>query len=129
MEKRDLIYNFTNIFLKEAVTETILIENWLENKDFDPRYEEYAKFFMVMKMKYASKKMTDGDLLTELTEKKNEVIRNFNKALGFQFKKEIMRRGCTEEIADHLISSKGIFSDKAININALKTFRALEEGI
>ena len=127
MEKRDFLYHFTKIFLSEAVRETILIENWVENKDFDPRYEEYAKFFMAMKIKYASKKVTADALLGELTECKNKVVENFNKRLGNHLKKEIIERGCTEEIADHLISSKGIFLDDAININALKNFRALEE--
>ena len=114
MEKRDFVYHFTKIFLSEAVRETILIENWEERRDFDPRYEEYAKFFMAMKKKYESKKVTEEELISELTEHKDGVVSNFNKTLGNHFRNEIMKRGNTEELADHLISSKGIFS--SINI-------------
>ena len=128
MEKRDFLYHFTKIFLTEAVNETILIENWEEKRDFDPRYEEYAKFFLAMKIKYVSKKIPYNELLSELTEHKNKVVYNFNKTLGTHFRNEIMRRGCTEEIANQLIP-KDIFSDEKINTNALKTFRAIEENI
>ena len=110
------------------MNETILIENWEEKKDFDLRYEEYAKFFLAMKIKYISKKLSDSELISELTEHKNKVVYNFNKTLGSHFRNEIMRCGCTEELANQLIP-ENIFSDNTININALKTFRALEEKI
>ena len=128
MEKRDFVYYFTDIFLTEAVRETILIENWVE-KDFDPRYEEYAKFFMAMKKKCESKKVKDDELISELNEHKINVIEKFNKTLADHFKNEIIKRGATGEIADRLISSEDIFFDNAINTNALKTFRVLEETI
>jgi hypothetical protein len=128
MEKRDFVYHFTNIFLTDAVRETILIENW-EEKDFDPRYIEYAKFFMTMKKKYESKKVKDDELISELNERKINVIENFNKTFDDHFRNEIIKRGSNEKIADKLISSENIFFDNAINANALKTFRALEETI
>ena len=128
MERRDFVYNFTNIFLTDAVKETILIENWVE-KDFDPRYIEYAKFFMTMKKKVESKKVSGDEIISELNERKINVIENFNKTFVDQFRDEIVKRGSTKEIADRLISSENIFFDNAINANALKTFRALEETI
>ena len=129
MEKRDFLYHFTDIFLTEAVRETILIENWEKKKDFDPRYEEYAKFFMAMKKVYESKKLTDDELKNELMECKNMLVKNFNKTMAKHFSDEIMKRGCKREIADQLISSEGIFFEDSINVDALKTFRVLEEKI
>ena len=122
------MYNFTKIFLSEAVKETILIENWEENKDFDPRYEEYAKFFLFMKNKYISGLQGDN-LINELTGYKDKLVSNFNKKLNNHFITEIMRRGCAaKELANQLIP-KNIFFDNEINTNALKIFRALEEKI
>jgi len=128
MEKREFIYQFTNIFLSEAVKETILIENWEERKDFDSRYEEYVKFFLAMKLKYASKKTADSEYLNELESHRNVLVNNFNKTLGTHFMNEIMKRGCVENMATKLIP-KDIFYHDKINIEALKTFRALEETI
>ena len=128
MEKRDFVYHFTNIFLSEAVKETIFIENWDERKDFDARYEEYPKFFLVMKKMYLSNKFSDEEIITELTEKKDKVVENFNKEFNDRFRNEIMKRGCSEEIADQLIT-KDMFSSGTINTNVIKNFRKLEEDI
>jgi 6-pyruvoyl-tetrahydropterin synthase len=129
MTKIQFLYNFTNIFLKEAVKETILIENWVETKDFDPRYEEYAKFFLTMKKKFLSQKYSDKEITDTLTESKNKVVFQFNKKFSNLFRKEVMKRGCTIEIADQLISKNISFDDNNIDENALKKFRELEEKI
>jgi hypothetical protein len=128
MEKRDFVYQFTNIFLAEAVKETIFIENWDEKKDFDPRYEEYPKFFLAMKKKCLSNKFSEKEIVAELIEKKDEVVKNFNAKFYSIFINEIMERGCTEEIAIQLIP-KDIFTFDTINTNAIKTFRKLEESL
>jgi len=128
MEKRDFVYHFTNIFLSEAVKETIFIENWDERKDFDPRYEEYPKFFLEMKKKYLSNRFSDEEIITEFTEKKDKIVENFNKIFYKKFITEIMERGCSEEIANQLIS-QDIFCSNTINTNVLKNFRKLEENL
>ena len=128
MDNKEFIYHFTKIFLSEAVKETILIENWEEKKDFDPRYEEYAKFFMAMKLKYALKKGTADEFKKELENHRNQLVANFNEKLLKHFIKEIKRRGCVKEIAAKLIP-KDIFFRDTININVLKSFRELEETI
>jgi len=122
------LYHFTNIFLTETVKETILIENWIETKDFDPRYEEYAKFFLLMKNAYISGNFSDPELINTLNKTKNTAVNNFNHKLKELFKIEIMKNGCTEEIANHLIPEEIFFTDK-INKDVLKTFRELEEKI
>jgi 6-pyruvoyl-tetrahydropterin synthase len=129
MIKAQFVYNFTEIFLKEAVKETILIENWEETKDFDLRYEEYAKFFLTMKKKVLSQKFSDEEIKNTLIESKNKVVINFNKKFNNLFIQEIMKRGCTKEIADQLISKENFFDDNNIDENVLKRFRELEEKI
>jgi len=128
MEKRDFVYHFTNIFLSEAVKETILIENWNEGRDFDPRYEEYLKFFFVMKDKYLSGKFSDDEIIVELTEKKEKLVENFNAKFQSEFVKEVMKRGSSKEIAVQLLP-KGMFTRGNINTEAIKTFRKLEESL
>ena len=127
MEKRDFLYKFTKIFLSDAVLETILIENW-EEKDFDPRYIEYAKFFLLMKKNYLMG-LPEKELIDKFTSSKNHVVNKFNEKFGNHFRKEIMKHGCTEkELADKLIP-KNIFSDTAINKDALEIFRKFEENL
>jgi len=128
MEKRDFIYHFTNIFLSEAVKETIIIENWEEKKDFDPRYEEYVKFFLAMKIKYNSGRVSEEDIKSELVSKKIELVKNFNRTLLSHFQQEIIKRGGSKNLVGQIIP-KNIFFDDTININVLKSFRALEERI
>jgi len=126
MDNKEFIYHFTKIFLSEAVRETILIENWVEKKDFDPRYEEYAKSFMAMKLKYATEEATVSDFRNELEGYRNKLVENFNKKLLFLFTKEITRHGCDKKFAASLIPENIFFRD-TININVLKSFRELEE--
>ena len=128
MENQEFLYHFTDIFLSEAVKETILIENWVETGDFDPRYEEYAKYFLLMKKDFTSKSFSDQEIIDKLVVSKNEVVNQFNRTFIGLFEKEIMKRGCTEEIANQLIPPK-IFPDDKINENALKAFRELEKKI
>ena len=129
MTKARFVYDFTNIFLKEAVKETILIENWEETRDFDPRYEEYAKFFLTMKQKFLSQNYSDKEITDTLIESKNRVVVKFKEIFCKIFRKEIMERGCTEKIADQLISKDIHFDDNNINENVLRKFRELEEKI
>jgi len=126
MEKRDFLYKFTNIFLSEAVIETILIENW-EEKDFDPRYIEYAKFFLLMKKNYLSG-LSEDKLIDKFTSSKKHVVNKFNEKFGNHFRKEIMKYGCSnEELADKLMP-ENIFSKNTINKDVLKIFREFEEN-
>jgi hypothetical protein len=129
MTNTQFVYNFTDIFLKEAVKETILIENWEETKDFDLRYIEYAKFFLTMKQKFLSQKPSDEEMTNALIKSKNGVVKNFNKIFNNLFIKEIMKRGCTIEIAKQLISKENLFYDNNIDEDILKKFRELEEKI
>jgi 6-pyruvoyl-tetrahydropterin synthase len=128
MEKYNFLYHFTDIFLSEAVKETILIENWKETKDYDPRYEEYAKYFLLMKKNYISKAFSDQEIISKLNASKNRLVNKFNETFKDIFKKEFIKQGCKEDIANHLIPEGIFFTDK-INKDALKTFRELEEKI
>jgi len=127
MEKRDFLFQFTNIFLSEAVKETILIENW-EEKDFDPRYMEYARYFLLMKKNYLSG-LSKDKIIEKFTRSKNLVVKNFNEKFNNHFRKEIMKHGCTEEELANNFMPKNIFSNKTINQNALEIFRKFEENL
>lgn len=127
MEKSEFLYIFTDIFLSEAVKETILIESW-EEKDFDPRYEEYLKFFLEMKKGYLSGKFSDQQIKDILTTKKNNLVLKFNKKFHTHFVNEFIKHGCTEKIARHFLP-KDLFADSQINENILEKFRELEEKI
>ena len=127
MDKFAFVYHFTDIFLSEAVKETILIENW-EEDDFDPRYEEYAKYFLAMKKIFASGKYSGAEIINELKEKRNGVVKNFNETMAAHFKNEIIKRGSSEGIANQVIP-KNLFYAETVNIHSLKTFRDLEEKI
>jgi len=127
MEKYEFLYHFTKIFLSEAVKETILIENWRETKDYDPRYEEYAKYFLLMKKAYISNAFSDQEMFNKFNESKNRLVNKFNSTFMDIFIKEFMKLGCEEDIAKHLIP-EDIFSTDKINRDVLKTFRELEEN-
>jgi len=127
MEKRDFLYQFTKIFLSEAVKETILIENW-EEKDFDPRYIEYSKFFLLMKKNYLME-LTEKNLIDKFTSSKNHVVKKFNEKFSNHFRKEIMRHGCIEEEFANNLLPENIFSNNTINKDTLKIFREFEENL
>ena len=127
MEKSEFIYNFTNIFLFEAVKETVLVENWQE-ADLDPRYEEYSKFFLEMKNNYLSGRFSDQEITNTITKVKDALVMKFRRKYSDVFIKQLVKHGCTENIAKHLLS-KDIFVVNQINANALKIFREQEEQI
>lgn len=128
MNKVEFLYQFTNIFLKEAVRETFLIENWEETGDFDPRYEEYSKATLEMMKIYDTGRLSDSDIQKLFTNKKNEVVVRFNKKFKTHFINELTKYGCTAKIAASLLP-KGLFFDDKINIELLKAFRELEEKL
>jgi len=127
MEKRDFLYQFTKIFLSEAVIETILIENW-EEKDFDPRYIEYARFFLLMKKNYLME-LPDDIIIDKFTSSKNHIINKFNEKFSSHFRKEIMKYGCTDEDLANKLIPGDIFSNNTINKDALEKFRKFEENL
>jgi len=127
VEKREYLYQYTDIFFSEVVRETIMIENW-EEKDFDHRYIDYGNVFLKIYKKCFASNVTDEGIIAILNASKDKIVKLFNEKLGRHFRNEFTRRGFTTEMADELMP-KDIFLTDKINIDALTAFRNLEERV
>jgi hypothetical protein len=125
MEKRDFIYQFTDILLSEIVKETIFIENWKES-DFDYRYAEYINIFQNMLEACMTQGSTDETLLKRLNDSRKKVIMLFNDKMKSNFCDAIIYYGKDKNEAERLLPS-GLFCDDKINSDMLSEFRKFEE--
>jgi len=126
MKKSEFIYQFSKIYFKEAVNETILIENW-EEGDFDSRYVEYAKVFLDLS-KCFEENVNYTEIFNQLSKNKINLVNAFNeKIYGYfveELKKHTKKAGSPQEII-----KKNIPMGDSINPDILKIFRDLEERL
>jgi len=126
MEKKDFLYNFTNIYLAEAVKETVLIENW-EEKDFDHRYVEYVDVFTKVKNEIFEKKTSRKEALFQLLKNKKNIVSIFNDTITKHFMDELSKKGFNNKTqAKNFIKRNFPIGDK-INPDTLRVFRDYEE--
>jgi hypothetical protein len=124
MEKREFIYQFTNILFSEIVKEMILIENWRES-DFDYRYAEYVNIFQNMLDACLTQGSTDEILFERLQASKKTMVKLFNDKMKANFCKSISRY---EDVPDPAsLLPAGLFDNDKINVDMLKLFRKFEE--
>jgi len=128
VEKREFLFLFTQIYLSEAVKETILIENW-EEGDFDTRYVEYADVFTDISKEYLTGNIPDKEIINRLTDNKNNLVNKFNETISAHFLKQLTSQPLIKKSAHDIIKNEIPLGGNIINPSTLEIFRKLEEKV